>query len=358
MVSGETSGDLHGSHVVEELIKLMPSIEISAWGGDRMKSAGANITTHIGELNVMGFSDVILNLGRILNLIRKCKSQIAQFQPDAILFIDFSDFNLRLAKWAKSQNIPTHWYIAPKLWAWRSGRINNLKSSIDHLYCIFPFEEAYFKEKGMNATYVGNPLVQLTQSTKRNVTKGTIALLPGSRPQEIKLILPIFAELIKRNPGYYWKIAGLKSLNKKSYEKHLGATQGSNFCIVFDKTYDLLSESEFAIVASGTATLEAALLGAPQVVVYKTSRLNYWIAKKFIRSKFISLPNIILQKKLINELVQEEFNIENIEKEIFLLANKENIQRIKQGYIKIQNNLGNIFAAKNVAQGIIKFQSE
>lgn len=367
IIAGETSGDLYGAQVVECLKNLDPGIDIMAWGEDKMAAAGAQITTHISELNVMGFIEVAMKLPRLLALFKRCKSQIEHFAPAAVLFIDFSGFNLRMAKWAKHRGIVTHWYIAPKTWAWRESREKKIRKYVDYLYCILPFEEDYFRKNGINAAYVGHPLTQVIHSIDREtedqpkadrslagIKPNRIALLPGSRIQEIRKTLPVLGQLIKSNPRYLWSIAAVSNIPVALYHKWLKMESSDRLQIAFDSTYELLQNANMAIVTSGTATLEAALIGVPQIVIYRTSSLNYFLAKNLLKTRFISLPNLILNKPCVIELIQSDFNIRNMESSLLLLENRRHIRRITQDYAEIRNALGKEFAAQKVAQNILK----
>ncbi len=362
IIAGETSGDLYGSQVVECLRDLDSNIEIMAWGGDKMAAAGAQITTHISELNVMGFIEVAMKLPRLLALFKRCKSQIDHFAPAAVLFIDFSGFNMRIARWAKGHDLVTHWYIAPKTWAWRESRVKKIRKYIDHLYCILPFEEDYFRKSRINATYVGHPLIRITHDLDHKpesesltgVKKNRIALLPGSRIQEIQKTLPVLGQLIKSNPRHLWSMAAVSNIPVALYHKWLKMESSDRLQIAFDSTYELLQNANMAIVTSGTATLEAALVGVPQIVIYRTSSLNYFLAKNLLKTRFISLPNLILDKPCVNELIQSDFNIRNLESSLLLLENRRHIQRITQDYAEIRDALGKEFAALKVAQNILK----
>jgi len=357
IIAGEISGDNHGSQVIKELKTISQDVIVEGWGGDEMHRSGAKIHKHVKELNLMGFTDVILRLPKIIGLFSLCKKQIKGFSPDSILFIDYSGFNLRMAQWAKKQNITTHFYIAPKTWAWNSSRNRKIEKNVDHLYCILPFEEDYFKKFGIRASYVGNPLSKLGSGSESRL-KNTIALLPGSRLQEVKKSLPVFGKLINLNPSIHWIIACVPHISHELYLKYLGLSTDANLQFITNKTHDILSTSSLAIITSGTATLEAALLNCPQIVVYRTSWLNYFIGKIFIRTKFISLPNIILDKRIVSELIQNDFNVNFLEETMTSLLDQKNRKRQFNSYKEIKSRLGDKNAAYNVAKSIIRSYSK
>ncbi|MEE9371818.1 MAG: lipid-A-disaccharide synthase [Saprospiraceae bacterium] len=353
IIAGEKSGDLHGSEVVKFLFQKNNEIQIEGMGGDALISQGMKIFVNIRELNVMGISDVMLRLPFFYRLYSKCKIKILQFQPDVLLLIDYSGFNLRMAAWAKKQGIKIHYYIAPKTWAWRAKRNVDIRNHIDYLHCIFPFEEAYFKSEGINAKYVGNPTMKTVQ---KNVTikDNVIALLPGSRIQELKYILPVFSKLIMKNPHFEWVLSKVAHIDENIYKNLLGDEVFNKIELSKSTSHYLLASSKLAIITSGTATLEAAVLGCPQIVVYKTSVLNYFIGKRFIQNEFISLPNIILNTNIVDELIQNNLTVGNLEKCISKLKKSHNITTLLEKYTQVKKILGDQNPGNNVAECIIK----
>ncbi len=350
VITGESSGDLHASDVVRVLKRKHHDIVIKGWGGDKLDEAGMEIKVHIKELAVMGITDVIKKMPFFYCLYRKCKSQIKEFKPDALLLVDYSGFNLRIAQWAKEQNIKVHFYIAPKTWAWRASRNKIIARSVDHLYCIFPFEEKYFRLNGVNATYVGNSLSKITKRSK-TVKRNTIAVLPGSRVQELKSILPVIRGLIEALPDYTWIISKVPHIPKSIYNNILGEKISAS--ISEAPSHDLLASTQIALITSGTATLEASIIGCPQVVMYKTSILNYFIGKRFIKSRFISLPNILLDESFIDERIQNDLTLDNLILSIREIETLTRLERIKEKYEEIRRHLGDKNPANIVAKSII-----
>ena len=354
ILAGEKSGNLHGSNLVQEINLIDAKAEIIGWGGDQMKSEGVEIIVHHQELAIMGILGVLKNLFRLKSLFNLFSDQIKEFKPDTIIFIDYGGFNLKAAKIAKQDGFHTQFYIAPKVWAWNKSRINSIKKWVDQLYVIFPFELDLFKEKGISTHYIGNPLKDaidafIPNPKFRYINKDYIALLAGSRRQEIKASLPIFEELVKSRPEQDFIIAGVSEF-KDLYEQ-------TNIKVVYDQTYDLLSCSSIAVVTSGTATLETALLNIPQIVVYKTDWLFYTLAKLVVKIKYISLVNIILNKKAVPELIQSEFNSKNIQAWLLKLLDKTSFEykNQKADYESLNKLIGPSGASKLAAEKIVLF---
>lgn len=347
ILAGEKSGDLHGSNLIQEIKKLDNEALIQAWGGDSMENQGAQILIHHNQLAIMGILGVIQNIQRLKGLFKTFGEQIEAFQPDAIIFIDYGGFNLKAAKIAKKKGFQTHFYIAPKVWAWNKGRVEELKKWIDHLYVIFPFELKLFSDAGIPTTYVGNPLQDAIQAFVPNELfslKGQkyIALLAGSRKQEIKTALPLFEQLAKANPDLSFVIAGISDW-KELYQTKIP--------VLFDQTYDVVQQAELAIVTSGTATLETALLNTPQIVVYKTDWVFYSLAKIVIQIKYISLVNIILDKLAVPELIQAKFSVDHMTAWMRdLLTKGATYSQQKEDYKKLQFLVGNAGASKKTAE--------
>lgn len=327
ILAGEKSGDLHGSNLAKQIQLIDKKAEIKGWGGDQMKSEGVEILVHHQELAIMGILGVLKNLVRLKRLFNLFSKQIAEFKPDTLIFIDYGGFNLKAAKIAKINGFYTQFYIAPKVWAWNKNRINSIKKWVDQLYVIFPFELQLFKEKGISTHYIGNPLKDAIDAFVPNSeflhkNDSYVALLAGSRSQEIKASIPIFEELVNTSPHLNFIIAGVPEF-KELYEK-------SHIKVVFGQTYDILNRSSAAVVTSGTATLETALLKIPQIVVYKTDWLFYNLAKLVIKINYISLVNIILNKPAVPELIQSEFNTKNIHAWLLKLVDKTSIENKNQ----------------------------
>jgi lipid-A-disaccharide synthase len=358
VIAGERSGDLHASKVCSAIFQHDTAAEISGWGGAEMKKAGVTILRNYESLAFMGFLEVLLNIFKILGFFKECKQQINDFQPDAIIFVDYAGFNLRMAKWAKLQGYKTFYYIAPKTWAWNPNRTWKLKRFIDKLFVIFPFEVTFFKKYELDATYVGNPLLDAKFQFKKNdnylkinelESKPIVAILPGSRKQEVKKHLPDLLILANKFPEYQFVVGAVRSLPDSFYDE---AKQQKNVSLVYDSTYDLLQNTSFAVVVSGTATLETALFNVPQVVVYRTSWLSYQIAKRLITVPYISLVNLLAEKKIVEELIQENFT----ENTLFASFEKciDNRSIILEEYQKLHSKLGNEGASERVGKQIVE----
>lgn len=359
IVAGEKSGDMHAANLCLELAKSQPDTEMTGWGGENMEGAGVKILKNYRELAFMGFWEVIKNLPTILGFLRLAKKQIQDFNPDVVILVDYAGFNLKLAKWAKNQGFKVVYYIAPKAWAWRASRAEAIKKYVDLLLVIFPFEKVFFEKYGINTQFVGNPLFDEIAKFKANPAfkkehglrdKPIVALLPGSRKQEIESMLQLMANLTKEYTDIQWVVAGISSFDIEFYTVH-----GGDFRIVFDQTYDLLSVVTAAIVTSGTATLETALFKVPQVVVYKTSNFSYQIAKRLVQIKYISLVNLVAQKEVVKELIQDEYSLENTKKELekVLFDNKFRDNQLIE-YKGIIETLGTSKASENAALEILK----
>lgn len=354
ILAGEKSGDLHGSNLVKQIQLIDKKAEIKGWGGDQMKSEGVEIFVHHQELAIMGILGVIKNLFRLKKLFDLFSKQIAEFKPDTVIFIDYGGFNLKAAKIAKLNGFYTQFYIAPKVWAWNKSRINSIKKWVDQLYVIFPFELKLFKEKRISTHYIGNPLKDAIDAFVPNSDflykkDSYVALLAGSRSQEIKTSLPIFEELVNIAPHINFIIAGVTEF-KDLYDK-------IHIKVVFGQTYDLLNCSSAAVVTSGTATLETALLKIPQIVVYKTDWLFYNLAKLIIKIKYISLVNIILNKPAVPELIQSEFNAKNINLRLLKLVDKTSInyKNQKTNYEDLKELIGPSGASQLAAEKMVLF---
>jgi lipid-A-disaccharide synthase len=369
IIAGEASGDLHGSNLIKELKKLDTSATIRCWGGNKMQEAGGELVKHYRDLAFMGFAEVLMNLRTIFRNLKFCKEDILQFKPDALILIDYPGFNLRIAKWAKQQGLFTEsggkviFYISPQVWAWKENRVRVMKKYIDKMLVILPFEKDYFKTKwNWDVEYVGHPLVEVVESYGLRVvgyesSSNIVALLPGSRKQEIAKKLPVMLEVSKFFPDYQFVIAEAPSVEDEFYKT---LTQPyTNVSAVKNKTYDLLLQAKAAMVTSGTATLETALFGVPEVVCYKGSFLSYQIGKRLVKVKYISLVNLIMDKLVVKELIQHDLTVENLKQELYeLLTNEKRINEIKKNYEELKRILtkgGN--ASAKAAKSIINFLS-
>jgi lipid-A-disaccharide synthase len=316
IIAGEASGDLHGSNLIKEIKTLDPTASIKAWGGDLMQQAGASLVKHYRDLAFMGFLEVIKNLPTILQNIRFCKQDIEAWQPDVLVLVDYPGFNLRIAEWAKKNGFKVIYYIAPQVWAWKENRVKKMKLCIDKMFCILPFEKDYFKNKwNWDVTYVGHPLLRVIESFKSTIplttdNKKVIALLPGSRKQEIIKMLPIMLSVTPHFPAYTFMVAQAPGQDAPFYNRFLMGY--SNVTLIKNSTYDLLSIADAALVTSGTATLETALFKVPEVVCYKTSKFSYQIAKRLVKIKFISLVNLIMDKEIVKEIIQENLTEQHL----------------------------------------------
>ncbi|MBL0147146.1 MAG: lipid-A-disaccharide synthase [Chitinophagaceae bacterium] len=362
IIAGEASGDLHGSNLIKELLKLNAQLNIKCWGGNKMQDAGATLVKHYKDLAFMGFVEVIQNLPTILKNIKFCKDDILAFKPDAVILIDYPGFNLRIAKWAKQQGIKVIYYISPQVWAWKENRVKMMMQCIDKMICILPFEKDYYKQKwNWDVEYVGHPLVEVIEQFKisgagqAEDNNKTIALLPGSRKQEILKKLPIMLSVVKHFSNYQFVVAKAPGLDENFYNELL--TPYKNVSAVVNKTYDLLSTAKAALVTSGTATLETALFAVPQVICYKGNSLSYQIAKRLIKIKFIGLVNLIMDKEVVKELIQDELTTQNLLTELtLLLKDKEKQLQVVTDYTNLKNILhkgGN--ASANTAKSIYAF---
>ena len=352
IISGETSGDQHASNVIRELSLLDAKAKFRGMGGDLSQQVGQKLTIHQKEMAIMGFIEILSSLFRIFKNLRIIKNDILKWKPDAVLLVDYPGFNLRIAKFCKTIKIPVHYYIPPKVWAWRESRVKKIKAHIDFLYTILPFETPYFNNRNISHTYVGNPskesVDQYLKTHTAQADKKFIALLPGSRKQEISTSLPIMLEAVK---GLDIPVLVAQAPGFEADFYHLF---GQDFTLLKGDMYTLLSKSKIALVTSGTATLETALMGVPQIVCYRTTRLSYWIGKSVIQVNYISLVNLILNKPSITELIQHDFNAKNLSAEITtLLNNPNNVEKMKQDYATLHLEMGSSFPAKKVAKLIV-----
>lgn len=365
LISGEASGDLHGSNLVKALLQKDPDALIRGWGGDLMEEAGAQILKHYRALAFMGFSEVVMNLPTILNNFRLCKKQILEFQPDVLVLIDYPGFNLRIAKWAKKKGIRVSYYISPQIWAWHSSRAKQIKANIDQMLVILPFEKAFYQQYNYKVDFVGHPLLDVVNTFKPAKDfksrhglndKKIIALLPGSRKQEIKTALNIMLQMTPKFPDHQFVVAGAPSIPKEYYQSifNQNATQNKEgIKLIQNETYSLLSISTAALVTSGTATLETALFDVPQVVCYKGSPISYQIAKRVIQVEYISLVNLILKKPLLRELIQEDFNSADLAKALGEILKEEKQKELKADYRELRKMLGDSGASARAAELIV-----
>lgn len=362
IIAGEASGDLHGSNLIKELKKKDAAADIRCWGGDKMEAAGATLVKHYKELAFMGFLEVLKNLGTILKNIKICKADILEYQPTTLILIDYPGFNLRIAKWAKAQQIEVIYYISPQVWAWKENRVKLIKTCVSKMLVILPFEKDFYKKWHYDVEYVGHPLVEVVDDFLLHVDRnafpiepqitGIIALLPGSRQQEILKKLPIMLAVARHFPEYQFIVAKAPGLDDSFYTELLAPYK--NVSSVVNKTYDLLVHAKAALVTSGTATLETALFAVPQVICYKGSEFSYQIAKRLIKIKFIGLVNLIMDKPVVTELIQDALTIENLKTELnLLLTNTIKQRQIKADYESLKTLLSKGgHASANAAESI------
>lgn len=359
LIAGEASGDLHGANLMKALKKEDAEADFRFWGGDLMKAVGGIEVKHYRELAFMGFAEVILNLGTILKNIKHCKKDIESYSPDVIIYIDYPGFNFQIMKWARKKGYKNHYYISPQIWAWKEGRIKDIKRDVDEMYVILPFEKDFYEKKhNFPVHFVGHPLIDAIYNLKQ-VDPETfkeenglderpiVALLPGSRKQEIKKMLEIMISVATDFKEYQFVIAGAPSQEKSFYETFLST---KNVHFVTNKTYDLLSISDAALVTSGTATLETALFKVPQVVCYKGSRVSYEIAKRVIKLDYISLVNLILNKEVVTELIQSDFNTKRLKDELSKILDPYKRAAMFLEYYDLEKALGGRGASENTAK--------
>jgi lipid-A-disaccharide synthase len=359
IIAGEASGDLHGSNLINALKKQDTAAVFNFWGGDQMKAEADGLLVHYKDVTIMGFVEVVLNLRTILGNIERCKKQIDAFQPDVVVMIDYPGFNLRIAEYCKGKGIKTAYYIAPKIWAWKENRGKKLEQFVDQLLLIFPFEVNYFKKWKVNSTFVGNPLLDAIAAfdpdpdfRKNNNLdeRKIIALMPGSRKQEISKILPKMIEATAAYNQYQLVIAGAPGIDREFYKPYLN----DRVAIVFGKTYDLLHQSTSAIVCSGTATLETALFNVPQVCGYIANPVSYFIARMLVKIKYISLVNLNLDRDCITELIQDNFSVANLHRELdAVLPGGTERERMLNDYAELRALLGGEGASSRAATAII-----
>nr|WP_314289180.1 lipid-A-disaccharide synthase [uncultured Capnocytophaga sp.] len=363
IIAGEASGDLHGSNLMKALLEKDPKAEFRFWGGDRMQGVGGTLVKHYRDLAFMGFWEVLTNLVTILNNISFCKRDIEAYQPDVLIFIDYPGFNMRIAKWAKRQGFRTHYYISPQIWAWKENRIKAIKRDVDFMYVILPFEKDFYEKKHLyQVDFVGHPLLDAI-AQREEVSperfkeengldlRPIIALLPGSRKQEIAKMLKVMLSIVDDYHQYQFVIAGAPSIDYDFYKQFI---KEENVHFVSGKTYDLLSASYMALVTSGTATLETALLNVPEVVCYKGSWISYHIAKRIIKLKYISLVNLIMDKPVVTELIQGALTKKNLILEVDKLSTYRHRYEVFKDYVLLREKLGGEGASEKTASLIVE----
>ena len=368
IIAGEASGDLHGANLMKELKIADPAAQFRAWGGDLMEEAGAELVKHYRDLAFMGFTEVIQNLRTILGNIAFCKKDINAHKPDVLILIDYPGFNLRIAEYAHEQGIRVFYYISPQIWAWKQSRVHKIKKFVERMFVILPFEKDFYSRFGMEVDFVGHPLLDSLEQQKVSFSgakdfrkkfnlsdKKIIALLPGSRKQEISVMLPLMLSARSSFPDYQFVIAGAPSLPVEFYNS---LTASSNTPVISGVTYELVSHASAALVTSGTATLETALLGTPEVVCYKGGRISYTIARSLIKVKFISLVNLIMDRLVVTELIQDKLNPKNIEAELKAILDSGKRDKMLEEYKVLVNKLGGSGASKKTAELMVAYLNE
>lgn len=374
IIAGEASGDLHGSNLMKGICSEDPEAEIRFWGGDLMEAVGGTLVRHYKEGAVMGFVEVIAKAGRLLKNVDFCKNDILEWKPDVVILIDYPGFNFKIAEFAHKAGFKVFYYIAPKVWASREGRIRKLKAYVDKLFIVFPFEIPYFQSKGIPFVYKGNPLVDAVDGSKAIHesredfiqragldTRPVVAMLAGSRKAEISTMMPVLTEFaakmhaLPEYEGYQFLIAGAPARNIKDYEPWLTERNKGYVKVLFGETQSIIRHAEAAVVNSGTASLETALFGTPQVVGYITNPLTYWIARKIIKIRYISLGNLIVDRLAFKEFIQNDCNSDALVKEVRdLIENKERRKKMSEDYADIRNALGGSGASAEVAKAMIE----
>lgn len=366
IISGEASGDLHGSNLIKELKAIDSGAAFRCWGGDLMQAQGAELVKHYRELAFMGFTEVLMNIRTIFRNINFCKKDIAEWKPDVLILIDYPGFNLRIAEWAKKEGIRVFYYISPQIWAWKQSRVHKIKRIVDHMFVILPFEAEFYNKFEYKVHFVGHPL--LDAIAVRNThkpsfedfaakygleNKPVVALLPGSRKQEISTMLPIMLSVRNDFSEYQFVVAGAPSQSKEFYSKFL---DGTGVKIIYNETYSLLQQSSAALVTSGTATLETALFGVPEVVCYKGGYISYQIARRLVKVKYISLVNLIMDREVVKELIQDDLNETNLKAELKkLLHDKAYRQGMLNDLEQLRQNLGGPGASRKTAELMLEF---
>lgn len=366
IIAGEASGDLHGSNLLKGLKEVDSQADFRCWGGDLMQAQGATLVKHYKELAFMGFVEVLMNLFTILKNFKLCKADVLGYKPDVLILIDYPGFNLRMARFAHENNIKVFYYISPQIWAWKQSRIKQIKKYVNRMFVILPFEQDFYKRFDFHADFAGHPLHDAIQDylekspTKEEFIKQhllsdkpIIAIIPGSRKQEIKVKLPVMLKMTDKYPDFQFVIAGAPSIEKEYYDNFI---QGKSIKILYNKTYDILKFATAALVTSGTATLETALFKVPQIVCYKSGNISYHIAKRLVKVKYISLVNLIMDKLIVKELIQNDFTVNNLKKELDnILFNDEYRNAMLENYDELHTKTGSSGASKKTAQLMFEY---
>lgn len=365
IISGEASGDLHGSNLVKALRKRDHEAQIRAWGGDLMREAGADVVKHYRDLAFMGFAEVAANIRTIMRNFRECKEDILEFTPDVLILIDYPGFNLRMAEFGKNKGFKVFYYISPQIWAWKQNRVKKIKAYVDEMFVILPFEKEFYARFDVDAHFVGHPLIDAVETYQQklpdrdqfisewNLDERKIALLmPGSRKQEISRMLPLMLQVADEFPEYQFVVAGAPGQDASYYRSF---TENRNVKVISGKTYELLNYADAAMVTSGTATLEAAIFGVPQVVCYKGGSLSYLIARSLVKVKYISLVNLIMDRQVVKELIQTDLNAKSLAKEFRAIAVPgDRRNQMVTEYEELYSKLGGRGASEKTADLMLK----
>jgi lipid-A-disaccharide synthase len=361
LIAGEASGDLHGANLMKAIKAEDPQAEFRYFGGDKMRAEGGHLVKHYADMAFMGFTEVLLNLRTILKNMKACKADVLAYQPDVLVLIDFPGFNLKIAEFAKQHGIKVCYYISPKVWAWNQKRVLKIKRIVDHMFCILPFEVAFYRDWGMEVDYVGNPLLdEIAQfvadadfKSQHELNKRPIiTLLPGSRKQEIERLLPVMLSILDQFKDYQFVIAAAPTFSAEYYQQFMGS---SKVALVFNQTYQLLHHAHAAIVASGTATLETALFNVPQVVVYKGGAISIAIARLLVKIRFISLVNLIVDRKVVTELIQEDCNPQKVAAELAQIVEGNGREQMLKDYADLHQLMGEAGASERTAKLITNY---
>ena len=370
IIAGEASGDLHAANLMKALKQQDPSAVFRCWGGDKMQAQGGEIVKHYKDLAFMGFLEVVMHLRTILNNISFCKQDILQWQPDVVILVDYPGFNLRIARFLKQQGIKTFFYISPQVWAWKESRVETIRQTVDKMFVILPFEKAFYQKHHYEVDFVGHPLLDELEGRQEDTDFKTrngldvrpiIALLPGSRKQEIKKMLPELIKVVPLFPEYQFVIAGLKNIGEDFYRSYLrprsqDSPASAPACkIVMDQTYSLLENAQAALVTSGTATMETALFNVPQVVCYKGSWLSYQIGRRLVKIKYIAMVNLVMDKPVVKELIQDELNVVNLQHELQQIMAGSRREQILGDYLVLKEKLGGPGASERAAKLMVEY---
>lgn len=353
VIAGEDSGDLHTGNLIRAMKARQPDMQCRGVGGEQMKSAGTKLVAHVKDINFMGFWEVIRNLRTIRKLFKTVESDILSWQPDAVLLVDYPGFNLRIARFLSERGIRVFYYISPQVWAWKKGRVKKIRQYVERMFVILPFEQEFYAKEGVEVDFVGHPLLDVIdeQVESNSQDKPIIALLPGSRKQEITRMLRPMLGLVSRFPTYRFVIAGAPSQTESFYRSIMG---NSPVELRMNQTYDILQAASYAVVTSGTATLETALFRVPEVVCYRGAWISYQIGKRLVNVDYISLVNLILGRKAVEELIQGDFTTDRVEKELRKLMEEQRQQRIQKDYAELRQLLGNSGASERVAELLLE----